>query len=78
MLWNLHAYYSQFRPDCEKRIKELRKPIEKNLKDFVKINEWHDINYWSIKESIDKARRVLMKNIRKFEVRKNILILRPS
>lgn len=55
------------------RIKEIRKPIEKELKDFVKIAKWNDINYWSVKETVEKTHRTLHKFMRKFEVRNHRL-----
>lgn len=42
-------------------------PIEKKLKDFVKIARWNDINYWSVKETVDKTHRTLFKFIKEYE-----------
>uniref|UniRef100_A0A665V858 Midasin n=1 Tax=Echeneis naucrates TaxID=173247 RepID=A0A665V858_ECHNA len=51
LLWNLHRYYSQFSNSIQTKISQLRQPIEKELKDFVKISKWNDISFWSIKQS---------------------------
>ncbi|XP_041660686.1 midasin isoform X2 [Cheilinus undulatus] len=67
LLWNLHKYYSQFSECIQSRITQLRQPIEKELKDFVKISKWNDVSFWSIKQSVEKTHRTLFKFVRKFE-----------
>jgi hypothetical protein len=50
-------------------IKEKRAPIEKKLRDFVKICTWdRDLSYWSVKDTVDKAHRALHKQTKEFEV----------
>ncbi|NXJ64381.1 MDN1 protein, partial [Rostratula benghalensis] len=68
ILWNLYNYYKQFSECVEARITELRQPIEKELKEFVKISKWHDVSFWAIKQSVEKIRRTLFKFMKKFEV----------
>ncbi|KAM9840331.1 midasin [Aulostomus maculatus] len=67
LLWNLHKYYSQFLDCIQTKISQLRQPIEKELKDFVKISRWNDVSFWSIKQSVEKTHRTLFKFVRKFE-----------
>uniref|UniRef100_A0A3Q4BJ07 Midasin n=1 Tax=Mola mola TaxID=94237 RepID=A0A3Q4BJ07_MOLML len=67
LLWNLHKYYSQFSDCIQTRISQLRQPIEKELKDFVKISKWNDVSFWSIKQSVEKTHRTLFKFVKKFE-----------
>ncbi|XP_078798874.1 midasin isoform X2 [Oryzias latipes] len=67
LLWNLHRYYSQFSESIQARITQLRQPIEKELRDFVKISKWNDVSFWSIKQSVDKTHRTLFKFVKKFE-----------
>ncbi|KAG8225225.1 hypothetical protein J437_LFUL012700, partial [Ladona fulva] len=67
MLWNVHSFYSQFSTQVKNYIERLRKPIEKKLKDFVKIARWNDISYWSVKETVMKIHRTLHKHVREFE-----------
>uniref|UniRef100_A0A3P8WSX5 Midasin n=1 Tax=Cynoglossus semilaevis TaxID=244447 RepID=A0A3P8WSX5_CYNSE len=67
LLWNLHKYYSQFLDGIHTKICQLRQPIEKELKDFVKISKWNDVSFWSIKQSVEKTHRTLFKFIKKFE-----------
>ncbi|KAI8498711.1 AAA ATPase midasin, partial [Branchiostoma belcheri] len=67
VLWNLHCYYHQFLPTVLDTIKDLRTPVEKELKGFVKIARWSDMNFWAMKDSVEKTRRTLHKYIRKFK-----------
>ncbi|KAM4681124.1 midasin isoform 2-T2 [Amazona ochrocephala] len=68
ILWNLYNYYRQFSECVQARITELRQPIEKELKDFVKISKWNDVSFWAVKQSVEKIRRTLFKFMKKFEV----------
>ncbi|XP_071334594.1 midasin isoform X2 [Trachinotus anak] len=67
LLWNLHKYYSQFSDSIQTKISQLRQPIEKELKDFVKISKWNDVSFWSIKQSVEKTHRTLFKFVKKLE-----------
>ncbi|NXY90027.1 MDN1 protein, partial [Alcedo cyanopectus] len=67
ILWNLYHYYKQFSECVGARITELRQPIEKELKEFVKISKWNDVSFWAIKQSVEKIRRTLFKFMKKFE-----------
>ncbi|KAM9316620.1 LOW QUALITY PROTEIN: midasin [Gastrophryne carolinensis] len=67
LLWNLYNYYKQFLQSVRERITSLRNPIEKELKDYVKISKWNDVSFWSVKQSVEKTHRTLFKFIKKFE-----------
>uniref|UniRef100_A0A8I3X1N2 Midasin n=1 Tax=Callithrix jacchus TaxID=9483 RepID=A0A8I3X1N2_CALJA len=67
VLWNLYHYYKQFFDRVQAKIVELRSPLEKELKEFVKISKWNDVSFWSIKQSIEKTHRTLFKFMKKFE-----------
>ncbi|XP_029902559.1 midasin isoform X2 [Myripristis murdjan] len=67
LLWNLHTYYTQFSESIQAKITQLRQPIEKELKDFVKISRWNDVSFWAIKQSVEKTHRNLFKFVKKFE-----------
>lgn len=75
ILWNIYTYFSQFTNIVIAKIKEIRSPIEKKLKDYVKIVRWKDISYWAIKETLQKTHRTLHKYMRDF---RNILNQRVS
>ncbi|XP_007484380.2 midasin isoform X1 [Monodelphis domestica] len=68
VLWNLYHYYKQFSGRVQARIEELRSPLEKELKEFVKISKWNDVSFWAIKQSVEKTHRTLFKFMKKFEV----------
>ncbi|KAF5303068.1 hypothetical protein FQR65_LT08397 [Abscondita terminalis] len=68
VLWNLHQFYKQFETNVEDKIKKLRAPIEKKLKDYVKIVRWKDISYWAIKQTVERTHKTLHKHIREFEM----------
>ncbi|KAM5256760.1 midasin [Ctenodactylus gundi] len=67
VLWNLYHYYKQFCDQVQAKIVELRSPLEKELKEFVKISKWNDVSFWSIKQSVEKTHRTLFKFMKKFE-----------
>lgn len=68
IFWNLYQYYSQFSTTIKSRLQELTLPVEKKLRDYVKIAKWNDINYWSVKGTIEKTHRTLLKYIKEHEV----------
>lgn len=74
ILWNIHEYFKQFLPNVEAKIKELKSPIDRKLKDYVKIVKWKDISYWSVKDTIEKTQKALHKHIREFEVQNNTFV----
>ncbi|KYM78871.1 Midasin [Atta colombica] len=67
ILWNVYNYYKQFVDNVNARIAVLKAPIEKKLKDFVKIARWNDISYWAVKETVEKTHRTLHKLVKEFQ-----------
>uniref|UniRef100_A0A670YH89 Midasin n=1 Tax=Pseudonaja textilis TaxID=8673 RepID=A0A670YH89_PSETE len=67
VLWNLYNYYKQFSESVHAKLIELRHPIEKELKEFVKISRWNDVSFWAVKQSVEKTHRTLFKFMKKFE-----------
>ena len=67
LLWNLYQYYQQFLPQVEAHIAKLRAPIEKQLKGYVKIARWNDINFWALKEAVTRAHKTLHKHIKDYQ-----------
>lgn len=75
ILRNVYLYYSQFQEHANTMLAQLRKPIEKDLKDFVKIATWKDVNIYALRQSAAKTHRQLHKCIRKYrEVLKNSML----
>lgn len=68
IIHNLHMYYAQFVTEIEEIIKSKRTPIEKKLKDFVKIESYNkDLSYYSMKNNVARVHRHLHKFLREFE-----------
>ncbi|KAH0622150.1 hypothetical protein JD844_024188 [Phrynosoma platyrhinos] len=67
ILWNLYNYYNQFSECVHARLAEVRHPIEKELKEFVKICKWNDVSFWAVKQSVEKTHKTLFKFMKKFE-----------
>ncbi|KAI8086937.1 uncharacterized protein B0P05DRAFT_16758 [Gilbertella persicaria] len=75
ILRNVYMYYSQFQEHANTMLAQLRKPIEKELKDFVKIATWKDVNIYALRQSASKTHRQLHKCIRKYrEVLNNSML----
>lgn len=73
---NLHLYYTQFAGEIENTIKSIRTPIEKKLKEFVKIESYNkDLSYYSMKNNIARVHRHLHKFLREFETALNEKII---
>jgi hypothetical protein len=68
VLQNLHAFYSQFISLVDTTIADQRKPIEKELRNFVQVARWNDMNYWSLKHTIQKAHRTIHRHMKQLEV----------
>lgn len=66
-IWNFYSYYSQFEPFVINYVQRHRKPLEKELREFVKLATWKDINYFSLKESAEKTHQHLNKILKKFK-----------
>jgi len=67
ILWNIHQYYSQFSDTINEFLKTSRKPIEKELKNYVKIAKWKDVNIYALKESAKRTHYQLNKFIKKYK-----------
>lgn len=68
IIHNLHTYYSQFTTQINETIKSIRAPIEKKLKEFVKIESYNkDLSYFSMKNNIARVHRHLHKFLKEFE-----------
>jgi hypothetical protein len=66
ILNSLLKYYQQFNESIRQQIDLIRKPIEKQIKQFLEIQQWKDTNYYSLKQSIDKSHQFLFKSIKKY------------
>lgn len=67
ILWNMYKYFSQFTSSVNGKVQEMSAPIQKQVKDFVKIARWNDINYYAVKQTTEKTHRTLAKHVKEFE-----------
>jgi len=67
VLYNVWKYYIQFLPAVQEMLSTGRGPIEKELKDFVKLTKWEDRGYYALALSAEKTHRKLHKLIRKYD-----------
>ncbi|XP_064629159.1 midasin-like [Lineus longissimus] len=74
ILWNIFKFYSQFTANLDANAARQRTPIEKDLKGFVKIARWNDVNYWAVKQATEKTHRTLHKNIKKYQA----ILMQPA
>ncbi|XP_071517971.1 midasin isoform X1 [Panulirus ornatus] len=65
--WNLYHYYIQFQPLVTSTLSKARQPIEKEVKGYIKIARWNDINYYAVRESAAKSHRTLHRHMRNWE-----------
>ncbi|KAG0307077.1 AAA ATPase midasin [Dissophora globulifera] len=65
-IWNVHQYYAQFIENVQTYISTCKKPIEKEMKEHVKIASWKDTNIHALKVSAQKTHRRLNKLLRKY------------
>lgn len=70
--WNLYKYYSQFQDSINQQIETESAEIKTKLQGFIKIVKWNDINYWTIKETVNKVQQTLHKYTREYQVLNNI------
>lgn len=72
---NLQIYYSQFSSQIANTMECMRKPIEKKLKEFVKIESYNkDLSYFSMRNNISRVHRNLNKFVKEYENQLNTKI----
>lgn len=67
LLQALCNHYNRFAPLLMQTKDKLREPIEKRLKDEVKLAKWDEQSYYSLAESSEKNHRKLMKFLREYD-----------
>ena len=66
LIRNLHDYYFQFVEKVESLHKTISSGIEVQARDFVKIAKWHDKNFFSLRDSVEKSHRHLARLTRRY------------
>jgi MoxR-like ATPase len=67
LLLNLYQYYEQFIPSVDDLVKHKKAPLEKSLREQVRLAKWDLSNFWSLKESAEKSHRKLQKYSKDYE-----------
>jgi len=67
ILWNIYSYYKQFVVDVKAQIAALKAPIEKKLKDIIKIVRWTGINHKAVTKSIEATHRQIHKYVKEYQ-----------
>eukprot|EP01138_Halocafeteria_seosinensis_P012840 gb/GECG01013116.1/.p1 GENE.gb/GECG01013116.1/~~gb/GECG01013116.1/.p1 ORF type:complete len:2837 (+),score=464.98 gb/GECG01013116.1/:1-8511(+) len=65
-LRGIARYYSQYLPYFREVVAKRRKEISDKLKESQKIHRWDEQTYYSLKESIDKSKKLLQKYAREY------------
>ena len=66
-LHNILKYYATFSASIASQLDNVYKRCEKKIVEFVKMARWKDTNFWSVKNMIDKTRKILHKTIREYK-----------
>jgi midasin len=61
-----HRYYDLFTDPLRKRLTDEKSLLEKEIKNFIKLASWKDINVQALKQSAQRTHRQLYKIMRKF------------
>ncbi|KAI0822070.1 midasin [Trametes gibbosa] len=61
------AYYSQFASRVTSSLSAQQEALEKEIRGFIKLASWKDINVHALKQSAQKTHRQLYKCVRKFK-----------
>lgn len=60
------SFYRQFEPQISKSLSDQRSTLEKDIRNFIKLASWKDVNVQALKQSAQKTHHQLYKTIRKF------------
>ena len=66
VLHSTHSYYDSFSDLLEKRLIDQKAELEKEVRKFVKLASWKDINVQALKESAQRTHHQLYKIIKKW------------
>jgi midasin len=66
LLSSTHQYFNLFSEAISARLVSARVPLEKEIRDFIKLASWKDINVLALKQSAQRSHHQLYKIVRKF------------
>lgn len=65
---NVCAFFEQFSESIEEKMETIKGPILKELREYVQIASWKDVNVFALKESAKRTHHSLNKIIKKFRL----------
>ena len=74
ILYHTTRLYSVFLPAVKEEITQIKTPIEKQLKDQVKLGKWDDQSYFSLHETVGRIHRQLFKLIYSYRDSNNLKV----
>ncbi|RDX53520.1 midasin [Lentinus brumalis] len=66
VLHSTRLYYTQFLPRVTTSLSSQQQVLEKDIRNFIKLASWKDINVHALKQSAQRTHRQLYKCVRKF------------
>lgn len=66
VLFNVVAFYGQFANVVAESLNKQQNKIENEIRDFIKLASWKDVNIHALRQSAQKTHRRLHKSIRQF------------
>jgi midasin len=66
ILHSMSSYYDQFSARIERNFSEQKSTLEKDIRDYIKLASWKDVNVQALKASAARTHHHLYKTIRKF------------
>ncbi|WFD33761.1 hypothetical protein MCUN1_000578 [Malassezia cuniculi] len=66
MLHSIAAFYSQFAARISATLDKQRGLLEREIREFVKLASWRDVNVYSLRMSAQKTHTYLLRTMRKF------------
>ncbi|KAJ3340963.1 AAA ATPase midasin, partial [Kappamyces sp. JEL0680] len=68
ILQNVSLFFAQYASAVEAKIEEVKKPILKELREYVQIASWKDVNVFALKESAKRTHHHLNKLMKKYRL----------
>ncbi|VDM40792.1 unnamed protein product [Toxocara canis] len=64
---SIAAYFAQYSKVVATKFEALKSPVENQLREFVKVVKYNDLNLWSVKLSAQKAHQQLFRIVKQFK-----------
>jgi midasin len=77
-LKTVHSYYRQFEAVVLEALRAGGEPVEKELKEFVRLQKWEDRNVYAMQVSAERSHRKLHKLASKLDVSRPAAVRMPS